>query len=111
MMSDVLNVHLISGEDVIGDCTFTDDGFIVVTAPVLPNISMQMSEDGRQQFGVGLLHLRPYLSEVKTITIPSDKVLWTAPVGLKFEMMYRQFTSGITLATRVPDMQSSLVKL
>lgn len=92
----VQNVHLNSGEDVIGRTWFNpQERTYTVENPVVPNIG-QDPQNGNWR--VGLLPLRPYLGKVKTVNIPETSVAYVVVVGDKMEQLYQQFISDIVLA-------------
>ena len=99
--SCVLNVHLISGEDIIGDTTDHSD-YLTIKKPTTHNIGF---DPGNSKFRVGLLPLRPYLGDTPEIDIPWRQIIFVTPVNDQMEKMYRQFTSDITLATQMPTGQ------
>lgn len=91
----ILDVHLVSGEDVIGDASYSLDGEeLVIGKPVIPHVGFDPTSS---RFNVAILPLRPYLGDVAELRISRDKVLFTLPVGPEMEAKYREFTSKIQL--------------
>ena len=92
----VRNVHLNSGEDIIGHVyRNAQDKLFRIENPVMPNIG-QDPQTGN--FRVGLLPLRPYLDKIKDVDVPEDSVAYTVPVGAKMSQLYTQFVSDIVVA-------------
>jgi hypothetical protein len=92
----VQNVHLNSGEDIIGRVTLnTNARTYSIENPVVPNIG-QDAQTGNWR--VGLLPLRPYLAKVKTVDVPETSVAYLVAVGEQMEKLYAQFVSDIVLA-------------
>ena len=91
----VRNVHLLSGEDLIGHVFYfkADKNFRIET-PVMPT----MSQDQQGNYRVGLLPLRPYLDKIPHVDVPENNVLYEVPVGEKMGKLYAQFTSNIIVA-------------
>jgi hypothetical protein len=102
----IANVHLTSGEDIIGTVTEVHGkrsdatSAYVITKPVLPNVRFDPAQG---KFHVGLLPLRPYLGQTETVTIPADRVIYVIPVNESMEDLYRNFTSNITVVSSMPD--------
>jgi hypothetical protein len=99
----ILNLHLVSGEDIIGKTTETYDPQTGIAAyevanPVIPNIAMGQKPDGNPSFRVGLLPLRPYLGGVKFISLPKAYVMFPIEVNKQMADLYTQFTSDIVIA-------------
>jgi hypothetical protein len=94
----ISDVHLTSGEDIIGD-VYKDRDLYTIKKPVIPNVAF---DQGNSKFHVGLLPLRPYLGTIEQIEVPSAKVIYVVPVGKQMEQLYRQFTSDIILAPSLP---------
>lgn len=105
---DVANVHLISGEDIIGVVTETDEGYRI-EKPVIPNVAI---DPQGTNFRVGLMPLRPYL-DLKDITIPRVHVIFAVKVAKNMAEVYRRFTSDIVVASPsdVPAIQGQINKL
>jgi hypothetical protein len=91
----VQNVHLLSGEDVIGH-VFLDESkkSLRIENPVMPTIS-QDQQNGN--YRVGLLPLRPYLDKVKAVDVPLSNVLYHIDAGERMRTLYTQFVSDIIL--------------
>jgi hypothetical protein len=111
----VCNLHLVSGEDIVGQ-TFekrdVETGMLsyVVLHPVTPNIQMGSTSDGRPAMRLGLLPLRPYIQDnPKEMEVPAVYVMYVVPAGEKLERTYIELTSDITIATAVPDNLKGLV--
>lgn len=93
----IVNVHLISGEDIIGHTFFnTVDKLYTIERPLIPNIAMDQ-QSGR--FQVGLLPLRPYLDGTDKVVIPDSHVIYHIPVGDQMGSLYRRQTSNLVTAT------------
>jgi hypothetical protein len=92
----VRNVHLLSGEDVIGHVFRVQQGFLRIETPVIPNTVMDQQT---HQFKVGLLPLRPYLDKVKSVDIAESGVIYHVEVGAQMANLYARFVSDIVLAT------------
>ncbi len=101
----ILNLHLVSGEDIIGhvfDKTDLATGgeFYVVKKPVIPNIGMDRDKDtGQPKFHVGLLPLRPYLGNLPEVELPKAYVMFPTRVNPQMEKMYLEFTTGIVIVS------------
>jgi hypothetical protein len=100
----VLNLHLVSGEDVIGhvfDKTDPQTGgeYYVVKKPVIPNVGMGQGQDGQPAYRVGLLPLRPYLGNLPEVEIAKAYVMYPVRVNPQMEKMYLEFTTGIVIAS------------
>ena len=92
----VENVHLLSGEDIIGHVFhFPKDKLFRIENPVMPNIAMDPQTNN---YRVGLLPLRPYLEKIKQVDVPDDNVMYHVPVGNKMGQLYLQFVSNIVVA-------------
>ena len=92
----VQNVHLLSGEDIIGHVWRNpQERTLRVENPVMPNVAPDQSGNYR----VGLLPLRPYLEKTKIVDVPEDRVLYHVPVGDRMERLYQQYTSGLIVPT------------
>jgi hypothetical protein len=103
VLRGVHNLHLVSGEDILGKVTETYDpqtgiAAYEVTDPVIPNISMGQKPGGEPSFRVGLLPLRPYLGGTKLVSIPKAYVMFTIEVPEQMEKLYTSFTSDIVIA-------------
>lgn len=100
----VLNLHLVSGEDVIGHVydrvdPLTRGESYVVKKPVIPNIAMDRGADGQPSFRVGLLPLRPYLGNLPEVEIAKAYVMYPVRINSAMEKMYLEFTTGIVIAS------------
>jgi hypothetical protein len=96
----ILNLHLVSGEDIIGrvyDKTdpLTGGEYYVVDKPVIPTLGQ--GEDGKLR--VGMMPLRPYLGGLKQVELAKAYVMYPVKVNPQMEVMYTEFTSGILIAT------------
>ena len=93
----VQNVHLISGEDIIGR-VYRDavNKEYRIENPVLPNIA---PDPQTGNFRVGLLPLRPYLEKMKSVSVPENMVIYLVPVGERMEKLFNQYTSDIVVAS------------
>ncbi len=99
----IVNLHLVSGEDIIGKVAEvynpeTGIAAYEVINPVIPNIAMGQNPNGTPSFRVGLLPLRPYLGGVKFIEIPKAYVMYPVKVNRQMEDLYTQFVSDIVIA-------------
>jgi hypothetical protein len=100
----VCNIHLVSGEDIIGhvfDKTDPATGgeYYVINKPVIPNVGMDRDkETGQPRFQVGLLPLRPYLGNLPQVELAKAYVMYIVKVNPQMEKMYIEFTTGIVLA-------------
>lgn len=98
----IQNVHVISGEDIIGHTFLTTDPqtgiqTYKIEKPVMPNIGLDQTTGN---YRVGLLPLRPYLDKAfASIDVLSGHVIYCTPVTERLKDMYRQFTSDIVVAT------------
>lgn len=91
----VRNVHLLSGEDIIGHVSyFPNEKVFRIETPVMPT----MSQDPQGNYRVGLLPLRPYLDKVSYVDVPEVSILYDVPVGDKMGKLYAQFTSNVIIA-------------
>lgn len=89
----VQNVHLISGEDIIGRVWLNESkGEYTIERPVMPTMA-QDPQTG--SYRVGLLPLRPYLPKIKDVVIPRDRVLYTVAVSEQMQGIYTQTVSEI----------------
>jgi hypothetical protein len=86
----IVCVHLVSGEDIIGD-VHVWKGQYVIAKPVLPNVRF---DPERNKFHVGLLPLRPYIGATKSVTIKADRVIYVVPVNESLCDLYKSFTVG-----------------
>lgn len=92
----VQNVHLMTGEDVIGDVRrFPKDGIVRIMRPTMPHIAPAPDQSG---YRVGLLPLRPYLGKIDFVDVPEAQIAYMVPAGDKMTEMWRQYTSEISLA-------------
>jgi hypothetical protein len=89
----VVCLHLTSGQDLIGTVEL-DAGPIIVHKPMIPTLRSTDS----QHLSVSLLPIRPYLTDVNRLEIQRNQVVFILPVNEDMEKLYRQTTSGITLA-------------
>lgn len=99
----ILNLHLVSGEDIIGRVfdkidPATGGEFYVIDKPVMPNVAMGRGEDGQPSFRVGLLPLRPYLGNLPQLELAKAYVMYPVRVNPQMEKLYLEFTTGISLA-------------
>ena len=86
-------VHLPNGEDVIGFVSVGDDGYVTVSDPVAPHISMdQMSGSVR----IGLIPFRPYLAS-KSLRIAQSQIAFIADVSPDMANAHRQYHSKIVV--------------
>lgn len=90
----IANVHLISGEDIIGEVVVLNDN-IQVKNPVMPNAQFDPS-NGQMRFG--LMPFRPWIAD-EPLVMRGDKVVWMAPLRKDTEDAYRQIFSRVQLAT------------
>jgi hypothetical protein len=93
---DVVNVHLVTGEDIVGAFDDLDADNYTIHKPVVPNISM---DPDARRFSVGMLPLRPYLGMLDSLTIERNKIVYVVPVNEQMVQLYRQFTSSIVIAS------------
>lgn len=99
----ILDLHLVSGEDVIGQVTkkidpTTGGESYVVAKPVIPNIAMSQDPNtGQPKFRVGLLPLRPYLGNLPEVEFATAYVMYIVRVNPQMEAMYTEFTTGIAI--------------
>jgi hypothetical protein len=101
----ILNVHLISGEDIIGHVFFNPaEQRYRIEKPVFPNVAM---DPNNGQFRVGLLPLRPYLEKLSHVDIQASMMIYAVPCGKQMETLYTQATSEIQIAT--PQTLSSIL--
>lgn len=91
----VQNVHLMSGEDIIGR-VFLDQTkqSLRIESPVMPTIGQDQPGGN---YRVGLLPLRPYLGKVKSVDVPLASVAYHVEVGDQMAKLYAQFVSDIVL--------------
>lgn len=104
-MNPVYLLHLITGQDIIGEVTFDEASMSYhVALPVTPHVSV--GPDGGVR--VGLMPLHPYAATAEKLVIGSYHVIYQQPVGEQMEQAYRQFHSPLVL----PPQQSlsSLLK-
>lgn len=106
-MSQLLLVHLATGEDVIGKTRF-DAGTSTyhIEDPVSPHMSMDPSTGSVR---VGLMPVRPFADEnLHEIKVSMLHVVYVASLSEQMQNAYTQFTSDIV----IPDNQSlsSLLK-
>lgn len=93
----IQNVHLLSGEDVIGRAFLDETKKVIrVENPVMPTMG-QDAQSGN--YRVGLLPLRPYLGKVKSVDLPLSSVAYHVEVGEQMRNLYSQFVSDIILPT------------
>jgi hypothetical protein len=93
---EIVNVHLVTGEDIVGAFGDLDADNYTILKPVVPNISMDPSA---QRFSVGMLPLRPYLGMLESLTIERNKIVYAVAVNEQMVQLYRQFTSSIVIAS------------
>jgi hypothetical protein len=92
----VQNVHLMSGEDIIGHVfRLSDVKILRIENPVMPNIGIDPSNNNMR---VGLLPLRPYLEKLKSVDVPEANVLYFVEVGDRMGRLYAQYTSDLVIA-------------
>jgi len=102
----LLNVHLISGEDVIGKVFFDEKKMVyTIERPVMPNMQMDPNTRG---IHVGLMPVRPYLDKTEKIDVLASHVLYFVLVTGKMEEIYQRFTSEIQLVDMAPDLKTIL---
>ena len=103
----VMNVHLMSGEDIIGRAFHDVAGKNWrVEMPTMPTMS-QDPQSGHYQ--VGLLPLRPYLKDkVPHVDIPDTSVAYAVEVGQQMSDLWTKATSNIQIAG--PGSLSQLLK-
>lgn len=89
----VCNVHLISGEDFIGQVWKHQDTYRI-EKPVMPNIAQ---DPNTGQFRVGLLPVRPWMDKVDNITILAAHVIFVTPVPSRMLTAYKQFVSDLVI--------------
>src|SRR4051812_40662959 len=101
----VHNLHLSSGEDIIGEVTYgleTGDWYIV-RRPVMPNFEMQYDPEGKPTgYRITLVPLRPYLTGSEDVKIRFETVIYMLPVDARLEDIYRQTTSSLVLPQANP---------
>jgi hypothetical protein len=93
---EIVNVHLNSGEDIIGAVTGSVSGIYTIKRPVVPNV---MLDPATNNFRVGLLPLRPYLGNVEEVSIDESKVAYALECPEQMTKLYHEFTSNIYLAS------------
>lgn len=93
-INGIVNVHLITGEDIIGKLIGVEVDEFVIEKPVTPN--MRGTAEGVQ---IGLLPLRPWLDSMNEIRIPRTSVVYSVPCSEKMANLYRQIITGITIAS------------
>lgn len=87
------NVHLVTGEDIIGR-VYKFEGGVRVERPVTPQIGVDPQS---QQFRIGLMPLRPYAARIEQVTLRDEHIVFIVPVADQMEQLYTQFTSNITV--------------
>lgn len=90
----IRNVHLSSGEDIIGEVEF-DGKVLTVKNPVIPQVMRNPTNP--TQATIGLTEFRPWLSELKKIDLDREKVMFAAKVDDAMEKAYRQQFSVIDI--------------
>lgn len=102
----ILNIHLSSGEDIIGTVFFKSaaateqnenplvegESVFAVQKPMIPTID-QNPQNGALR--IGLLPLRPYLGNVEEVEIPLSRVIYTLKVTPEMATLYARFTSTV----------------
>jgi hypothetical protein len=97
----LLNVHLLSGEDIIGHVWLEIDAATGlqsyrVERPVSPSLSM----DPQGGVRVGLMPLRPYLPKVvPQVDLLLGHVMWVTPIDGRMKDAYDRFVSDLIIAT------------
>lgn len=98
----IRNVHLVSGEDIIGKVSAFED-YICIDAPRVPQL---MQDPSGSQIRIALIPFRPYLKKDETIKIPGDKVICVSEVTTQMEETYRNATSNLILPQARPSILS-----
>lgn len=97
----VQNVHLLSGEDIIGHTFMITDAetglqTYRVEKPVMPSVGLDQQSGS---YRVGLLPLRPYLDKiVGKVEFLSSHVMYLVPIPERMKTVYLQFVSEIIMA-------------
>lgn len=92
----IRNVHLISGEDIIGKVhRLITERVLRIENPVMPSVGL---DPATNNYKVGLLPLRPYLDKIPHVDIPEENVLYHTEVGQRMVQLYTQFNSNIVVA-------------
>lgn len=112
----VINLHMGSGEDIIGDVTeiYGDESKTVVVAysvanPVIPNLGHTQGEDGNVKMRIGILPLRPFVDTTSApVEINRFHVAWTAPANEQMTALYNQMFNRVQVVGA--DVLNSLPK-
>lgn len=86
----VRNLHLISGEDILG-FVYVGANLVRVSDALIPNIQTQ---DGKN-FRVALMPYRPYLKRNVELEIPSRHIMFFGEVTDDMERLFREQTGRI----------------
>lgn len=96
-------VHLVSGEDIIGDVDQIVGGYQIKN-PI--SVALAPSPDGRGM-RISIVPLRPYAKEIDSMTIADEHVIFVTELSEQMLKSYQAFTSNIVLPD-TPDLSSLL---
>lgn len=99
-------VHLISGEDIVGN-VFTDDGGFRIERP----IAVIIQQNGAS-LNIAPMPVRPYLKKDSPLFIRDGHVLYLGELDEKMVALYRQVHSNIVVAgpQDVPQGPSPIIR-
>lgn len=92
----VENVHLISGETIVGRVLEGNAGtWLTIERPMMPTIAP--TENGKMM--LSLLPLIPYMGMIDKVDVLATNVMYRVPVNDRLLSLYTESTSNIKLAT------------
>ena len=86
-------VHLVSGEDVIGDVIPVVGGYKIAD-PI--SVALTPAPDGRG-VRISIVPLRPYAKEIDSMVISDDHVIFMAELSEQMLSSYKAYTSNIVI--------------
>lgn len=94
-------VHLVSGEDIIGEIRESMDS-LIIQYPVRPQVHI---DPAAQTMRIGIVGLHPWEQEKtdSTIQVHRQHVLYTRPLPTQMENAYLQYRSGLVMGASVGE--------
>lgn len=104
-MSEVLVLRLVTGEEILGEVTSTDDDFYIIKNPVMLIVSMPQTvvQGANPQPSVGFM---PWMFSMYTnlakdnkdgIPVPKRHVMFTPTVGAEIENEYKKLFAKVLI--------------